>query len=58
MRTALSALIAVTLTLTLTGCADLNPVMGRTPGTPTTQPTTERPIDCDLIFPGGGADRR
>jgi len=32
--------------------------MGRTPGTPTTAPNVERPIDCNLIFPGGGADRR
>ncbi len=46
------------ITLTLAGCADLDPIMGRTPGTPTTQPAVERPIDCDLIFPGGGADRR
>lgn len=52
------ALIAATLALALTGCADLDPVMGRTSGTPTPAPTTERPIDCNLIFPGGGADRR
>ena len=44
--------------LILTGCADLDPIMGRTPGTPVTAPSTERPIDCNLIFPGGGADRR
>lgn len=46
------------LGLTLTGCADLDTVMGRTPGTPIPAPTSERPIDCNLIFPGGGADRR
>ena len=46
--------------VTMTGCASagMDEVMGRTPGTPVTQPATERPIDCDLIFPGGGADRR
>lgn len=51
------AVIALTLALTLTGCADLDPVMGRTEGTPVPAPSTERAIDCDLIFPGG-ADRR
>lgn len=49
--------ILAALSLTLTGCADLAPIMGRTPGTPTTQPSVERPLDCDLIFPGG-TDRR
>ena len=52
----ISALL-LAATLILTGCADLDRVMGRTPGTPVTQPATERPIDCNLIFPGG-ADRR
>lgn len=41
----------------LTGCtADLDQVMGRVDGTPTTAPAPERKIDCDLIFPG--VDRR
>lgn len=48
----------LTATLILTGCADLDPIMGRTPGTPVPAPAVERPIDCNLIFPGGGADRR
>jgi len=52
------ALIAATIALAVAGCADLDPIMGRTPGTPTTAPNVERPIDCNLIFPGGGADRR
>jgi len=52
------AVIAFTLALAVTGCDDLDRVMGRTPGTPTTAPNVERPIDCNLIFPGGGADRR
>lgn len=47
----------IALMLTLTGCADLDPIMGRTPGTPVPAPSQERAIDCDLIFPGG-ADRR
>lgn len=47
----------VVLAFTLTGCADLDHVMGRTAGTPVTAPVAERPIDCNLIFPGG-ADRR
>jgi len=49
--------VLAALTLAVTGCDDLDRVMGRTPGTPIPAPTTERPIDCDLIFPGG-ADRR
>jgi len=52
------AVLAVSA-VTMTGCASagMDEVMGRTPGTPIPAPTTERPIDCDLIFPGG-ADRR
>jgi len=53
-----AAAILLLFALNATGCADLDQVMGRTPGTPIPAPTTERPIDCNLIFPGGGADRR
>jgi len=52
-----TTIIALTLALAVTGCDDLDRVMGRTAGTPTTAPVVERPIDCNLIFPGG-ADRR
>lgn len=49
------ALIALTLALAVTGCDDLDKVMGRTTeGTPVTAPKPEQRIDCDLIFPGGG----
>lgn len=50
-RIAIAALAAVALT----GCDDLDKVMGRTTeGTPVTAPKPEQRIDCDLIFPGGG----
>jgi len=52
------AATVIALALAVTGCDELDKVMGRTPGTPIPAPTTERPIDCNLIFPGGGADRR
>jgi hypothetical protein len=42
--------------LILTGCAPVNldPIMGRTDGTPTTVP--QRLLDCDLIFPSPARD--
>ena len=41
---------AVALIALLAGCAPVNldPIMGRTTVTPTTEPQT---LDCDLIFP-------
>jgi hypothetical protein len=41
---------AVVIVALLTGCTPVNldPVMGRTTGTPTTEP---QKLDCDLIFP-------
>jgi len=47
----------LTATLICTGCADLDPIMGRTPGTPVPAPSQERAIDCDLIFPGGSGSQ-
>ena len=43
-------LAAVAIVVLLTGCApvDLDPIMGRTTGTPTTETQT---LHCDLIFP-------
>ena len=43
-------LAAVAIVVLLTGCAPVNldPIMGRTTGTPTTEPQT---LHCDLIFP-------
>jgi hypothetical protein len=49
------ALMAVTLVL-VTGCAptdQLDQIMGRTEGTPT---TTSQQLDCDLIFPAPTKD--
>ena len=42
--------ILLVAALILTGCApvDLDQIMGRTDGTPTTAP---QKLDCDLIFP-------
>ena len=47
--------ILLAAALILTGCApvDLDQVMGRTDGTPT---TTTQSIDCDLIFPAPASD--
>lgn len=48
MKTIATLLITA---LALTGCApsdQLDQIMGRTQGTPTTEP---RKLDCDLIFP-------
>lgn len=41
--------------LIFTACApaDLDPIMGRTDGTPTTAPQR---IDCNLIFPAPASD--
>jgi hypothetical protein len=41
---------AVVIVVLLAGCAPVNldPIMGRTTGTPTTAP---QKLDCDLIFP-------
>jgi len=50
-------LLAAIMVVSVVGCADRDAVMGRTAGTPVPAPSTERPIDCNLIFPGG-ADRR
>jgi PBP1b-binding outer membrane lipoprotein LpoB len=44
------------LALILTGCAptdQLDQIMGRTEGTPT---TTSQQVDCDLIFPAPAQD--
>jgi len=47
--------ILLAAALILTGCApvDLDQIMGRTDGTPT---TTTQSIDCDLIFPAPSKD--
>jgi PBP1b-binding outer membrane lipoprotein LpoB len=54
MVTRLAAILAAALILT--GCAPVNldPIMGRTDGTPTTVP--QRLLDCDLIFPAPSSD--
>ena len=59
MKCLAATLAAVVLSV---GCApaDLDPIMGRTDGTPVVE--TQR-LDCDLIFPGpssfpGGFDNR
>lgn len=46
----MKTIAAVAIVVLLAGCApvDLGPVMGRTTGTPTTEP---QKLDCDLIFP-------
>lgn len=50
------ALLVAAIVL-LAGCtADLDQVMGRVDGTPTTAPAPEQKVHCDLIFPG--VDRR
>jgi len=49
-------IVAAVLTfVTLSGCADLDAVMGRTAGTPVPEPA-QNSVHCDLIFPG--TDRR
>jgi len=47
--------VLLAVALIVTGCApvDLDPIMGRTDGTPT---TTTQSIDCDLIFPAPSKD--
>jgi hypothetical protein len=48
--------ILLAAALILTGCApshQLDQIMGRTDGTPT---TTTQSIDCDLIFPAPASD--
>ena len=48
--------LALAAALILTGCApsdQLDQIMGRTDGTPT---TTTQSIDCDLIFPAPSKD--
>jgi hypothetical protein len=48
--------ILLAAALTLTGCApsdQLDQIMGRTVGTPT---TTTQSLDCDLIFPAPSKD--
>jgi hypothetical protein len=48
--------ILLAAALILTGCAptdQLDQIMGRTDGTPT---TTTQSIDCDLIFPAPSSD--
>lgn len=54
------AAVMVAAVMVVAGCggADLDKVMGRTDGVPVTEPSPTPRIDCDLIFPGGGADRR
>jgi len=49
--------ILLAAALILTGCASsdqLDQIMGRTDGTPTT--TTTQQLDCDLIFPAPASD--
>jgi hypothetical protein len=47
--------LAPAIVLILTGCApvDMDQIMGRTDGTPT---TTTQQLDCDLIFPAPSKD--
>jgi hypothetical protein len=47
--------ILLAAALILTGCApvDLDQIIGRTDGTPT---TSSQSIDCDLIFPAASVD--
>jgi len=49
------AIMVAVITLLPTGCApvDMDQIMGRTDGTPT---TTTQSIDCDLIFPAPSKD--
>jgi len=48
--------LAAVILVLLTGCAptdQLDQIMGRTDGTPT---TTSQSLDCDLIFPAPSKD--
>lgn len=50
--------ILLAAALILTGCApiDVDKVMGRTDGTPVSEPAPQKLLDCDLIFPAPAAD--
>jgi uncharacterized lipoprotein YajG len=51
MTNLLAALTILAAAFTLSGCADLDEVMGRTTaGTPVSEPA-QNSVHCDLIFP-------